>query len=220
MGVPSLNDLAVEGTKNTNKTKNKRVLLTNCYASRPLLRCRPRARYEVHELPLFVEKSRSCRVVQERALVQHEQVASKKNSLHEHTRALYVIATRRLFYDELNAMSIGWRCDETQLNIFSIDLFSSAASFTAARSRLWCRIVWTYRLNTTSRTVYRLMSRHSILLCNKLYGFDCWVFNYHWHCTNQRAHSGQQCMHHLIIHIINFNINAFARMNEYSLWHM
>ena len=87
-------------------------------ASRPLLRCRPRAQYEVHELPLFVEKSRSCRVVQERALVQHEQVASKKNSLHEHTRALYVIATRRLFYDELNAMSLGWRCDENQLNIF------------------------------------------------------------------------------------------------------
>ena len=69
-------------------------------ASRPLLRCRPRAQYEVHELPLFVEKSRSCRVVQERTLVQHEQVASKKNSLHEHTRALYVIATRRLFYAE------------------------------------------------------------------------------------------------------------------------
>ena len=88
------------------------------YASRPLLRCRPRAQYEVHELPLFVEKSRSCRVVQERALVQHEQVASKKNSLHEHTRALYVIATRRLFYAELNAMSLGWRCDENQLNIF------------------------------------------------------------------------------------------------------
>ena len=110
-------------------------------ASRPLLRCRPRAQYEVHELPLFVEKSRSCRVVQERALVQHEQVASKKNSLHEHTRALYVIATRRLFYDELNAMSLRWRCDENQLNIFSIDLFSSAASFTVARSRLWCRIV-------------------------------------------------------------------------------
>ena len=163
----------------------------------PLLRCRPRAQYEVHELPLFVEKSRSCRVVQERALVQHEQVASKKNSIHEHTRALYVIATRRLFYDELNAMSLGWRCDENQLNYFSIDLFSSAASFTAARSRLWCRIVCTYRLNTTSRTVYRLMSRHSILLCNKLYGFDRWGFNYHWHCTNQRAHNGQQCMHHL-----------------------
>ena len=89
-----------------------------CNASRPLLRCRPRAQYEVHELPLFVEKSRSCRVVQERALVQHEQVASKKNSLHEHTRALYVIATRRLFYDELNAMSLGWRCDENQFNIF------------------------------------------------------------------------------------------------------
>ena len=87
-------------------------------ASRPLLRCRPRAQYEVHELPLFVEKSRSCRVVQERALVQHEQVASKKNSLHEHTRALYVIDTRRLFYDELNAMSLGWRCDENQFNIF------------------------------------------------------------------------------------------------------
>ena len=87
-------------------------------ASRPLLRCRPRAQYEVHELPLFVEKSRSCRVVQERALVQHEQVASKKNSLHEHTRALHVIATRRLFYDELNAMPLGWRCDENQLNIF------------------------------------------------------------------------------------------------------
>ena len=87
-------------------------------ASRPLLRCRSRAQYEVHELPLFVEKSRSCRVVQERALVQHEQVASKKNSLHEHTRALYVIDTRRLFYDELNAMSLGWRCDENQFNIF------------------------------------------------------------------------------------------------------
>ena len=88
------------------------------YASRPLLRCRPRTQYQVHELPLFVEKSRSCRVVQERALVQHEQVASKKNSLHEHTRALHVIATRRLFYDELNAMPLGWRCDENQLNIF------------------------------------------------------------------------------------------------------
>ena len=88
------------------------------YASRPLLRCRPRAQHEVHELPLFVEKSRSCRVVQERALVQHEQVASKKYSLHEHTRALYVIDTRRLFYDELNAMSLGWRCDENQFNIF------------------------------------------------------------------------------------------------------
>ena len=82
--------------------------------SRPLLRCRPRAQYEAHELPLFVEKSRSCRVVQGRALVQHEQVASKKNSLHEHTRALYVIDTRRLFYDELNAISLGWRCDENQ----------------------------------------------------------------------------------------------------------
>ena len=92
--------------------------LYNTNASRPLLRCRPRAQYEVHELPLFVEKSRSCRVVQERALVQHEQVASKKNSLHEHTRALYVIDTRRLFYDELNAMSLGWRCDENQFNIF------------------------------------------------------------------------------------------------------
>ena len=52
------------------------------------------------------------------ALVQHEQVASKKNSLHEHTRALYVITTRRLFYYELNAMPLGWRCDENQLNIF------------------------------------------------------------------------------------------------------
>ena len=92
--------------------------ISKSYASRPLLRCRPRAQYEVHELPLFVEKSRSCRVVQERALVQHEQVASKKNSLHEHTRALYVIAARRLFYDELNAMSLGWWCDENQLNIF------------------------------------------------------------------------------------------------------
>ena len=88
------------------------------YASRPLLRCRPRAQYKVHEVPLFVEKSKSCRVVQERALVQHEQVARKKNSLHEHTRAQYVLATRRLFYDELNAMSLGWRCDENQLNIF------------------------------------------------------------------------------------------------------
>ena len=37
-------------------------------ASRPILRCRPRAQYEVHEFPLFFEKSRSCRVVQERAL--------------------------------------------------------------------------------------------------------------------------------------------------------
>ena len=54
----------------------------------------------------------------ERALVQHEQVASKKYSLHEHTRALYVIDTRRLFYDELNAMSLGWGCDENQFNIF------------------------------------------------------------------------------------------------------
>ena len=85
------------------KKKKKKFILNMCNASRPLLRCRPRAQYEVHELPLFVEKSRSCRVVQECALVQHEQVASKKNSLHEHTRALYVIATRRLFYDELNA---------------------------------------------------------------------------------------------------------------------
>ena len=64
----------------------------NRYASRPLLRCRPRAQYEVHELPLFAEKSRSCRVVQERGLVQHEEVASMKITLHELTRALYVIA--------------------------------------------------------------------------------------------------------------------------------
>ena len=111
-------------------------------ASRPILRCRPRAQYEVHEFPLFFEKSRSCRVVQERALVQLEQVASKKNNIHELTRALYVIDTRRLCYDELNAMPLGWRCDENQLNIFfSIDLFSSMASFTVTRSRLWCRIV-------------------------------------------------------------------------------
>ena len=89
-------------------------------ASRPLLRCRPRAQYEVHELPLFVEKSRSCRVVQERALIQHEQVASKKNNLHKLTRALYVIATRRLCYDELNAMPLGWRCDENQLIFFQL----------------------------------------------------------------------------------------------------
>ena len=74
---------------------------TGYYASRPLLRCRPRAQYEVHELPLFVEKSRSCRVVQERALAQHEQVASKKISLHEHTRALYVIATSVYFMPSL-----------------------------------------------------------------------------------------------------------------------
>ena len=92
-------------------------------ASRPLLRFRPRAQYEVHELPLFVEKSRSCRVVQERALVQHEQVASKKNNLHELTRALYVIATRRLCHDELNAMPLGWRCDENQLNFFQLTYF-------------------------------------------------------------------------------------------------
>ena len=104
-------------------TSSSRSVCNQCnylkaYAYRPLLRCRPRAQYEVHELPLFVEKSRSCRVVQERALVHHEQVASKKNSLHEHTRALYVLATRRLFYDERNAMPLGWRCDENQLNIF------------------------------------------------------------------------------------------------------
>ena len=103
-------------------------------ASRPILRCRPRAQYEVHELPLFAEKSRSCRVVHERSLVQHEQVASKKNNLHELIRVLYVIATRRLCYDELNVMPLGWRCDENQFNIFSIDLFSSAASVTVARS--------------------------------------------------------------------------------------
>ena len=129
--------------------------------SRPLLWCRPRAQYELRELPLFVEKLQRCRVVQERALVQYEQMASKKNNLHELTQALYVIATRRFCYGELNAMPLGWRCDENQLNIFSNDLFSEAASLTIARSRLWCRIVWTYRLNTTSRTVYRLMSRHS-----------------------------------------------------------
>ena len=90
----------------------------NSNASRPLLRCRPRAQYEVHELPLFAEKSRSCRVVQERGLVQHEQVASMKITLHELTRALNVIATRRLCYDELNARPLGWHCDESQLNIF------------------------------------------------------------------------------------------------------
>ena len=87
-------------------------------ASRPLLPCRPRAHHEVHELPLFAEKSRSCRVVQERGLVQHEQVASMEITLHELTRALYVIATRRLCYDEINARPLGWRCDESQLNIF------------------------------------------------------------------------------------------------------
>ena len=94
------------------------TFLSPFYASRPLLRCRPRAQYEVHELPLFAEKSRSCRVVQERGLVQHEQVASMKITLHELTRALYVIATRRLCYDKLNARPLGWRCDESQLNIF------------------------------------------------------------------------------------------------------
>ena len=95
------------------------------YASRPLLRCRQRAQYEAHELSLFVETSRSCRVVEERALVQHEQVASKKNNLHELTRALYVIATRRLCYDKLNAMPLGWRCDENQFNIFfNLPIFS------------------------------------------------------------------------------------------------
>ena len=68
-------------------------------------------------------KNREAAECYRKALVQHEQVASKKNSLHEHTRALYVIATRRLFYDELNGMSLGCRCDENQFNIFSIDLF-------------------------------------------------------------------------------------------------
>ena len=75
------------------------------------------------------------------ALVQHEQVASKKNNLYELTRAVYVIDTRHLCYDELNTMPLGWHCDENQLNTFSIDLFSTAASFTIARSRLWCWIV-------------------------------------------------------------------------------
>ena len=103
-----------------NETDSPKIFgkLVGTYASRPLLRCRPRAQYEVHELPLFAEKSRSCRVVQERGLVQHEQVASMKITLHELTRALYVIATRRLCYDELNARPLGWRCDESQLNIF------------------------------------------------------------------------------------------------------
>ena len=64
------------------------VAIVPTYASRPLLRCRPRAQYEVHELPLFVEKSRSCRVVQERALVQHEQVASKKKPSRAHPSSI------------------------------------------------------------------------------------------------------------------------------------
>ena len=100
-----------------------KILTSSCHgnanASRPLLRCRPRAQCEVHELPLFVEKSRSCRVVQERALVQHEQVASKKNNLHEHTRALYVIATRRLCNDELKAMPLGRRCDAINYTVLN-----------------------------------------------------------------------------------------------------
>ena len=74
-------------------------------------------RSRLHMLPLFAEKLRSCRVVQERRLVQHEQGASMKITLHELTRALYVIATRRLCYDELNARPLGWRFDENQLNI-------------------------------------------------------------------------------------------------------
>ena len=52
----------------------------SCNASRPLLRCRPRAQYEVHELPLFVEKSQSCRVVQERALVNTNKWRARKIS--------------------------------------------------------------------------------------------------------------------------------------------
>ena len=74
-------------------------------------------------------------------LIYYRTSGEQGNNIHELTRALYVKATRRLCYDELNAMPLGWRCDENQINSFSIDLFSSAASFTVARSTLWCRIV-------------------------------------------------------------------------------
>ena len=40
---------------------------------------------------------------------------ARKMTFHELTRALYVIATRRLYCDELNAMPLGWRCDATRM---------------------------------------------------------------------------------------------------------